>query len=141
MSLHIFRFRDGGHGGSHLLISGTGDDLPGDRFEKLANPETSGVSGSPAGRQNMVCSDAFIAVNDGRIGTQKQRPIVCQALQEPFRVRRLNFDVLAGNLVRDADHLFESSQTITSPRLRQAAPATAAVGHQVRKALDFIKMA
>ena len=76
MSLHILRFRDGSHGGSDLRISGIRYDLPSDGLEKLAYPEASGVPSRSTGRQNMVCSDAFITVNNCRVCTEEQRSVV-----------------------------------------------------------------
>ena len=68
---------DGGFAG-HALI--------GDGFEEFADPDTAGVAGRAARRQNVICADGFVAVGDGGFLADEERAVVGQVGQVIVRI-------------------------------------------------------
>jgi hypothetical protein len=60
------------------------DLLVGVGFQELANPEATGITPGPSGRQGVVGPNHLVAVGDMGSRTQEQRSITSHVFQEPI---------------------------------------------------------
>src|SRR5436309_3124251 len=72
-------------------------------LHKLSDPNATGITGSPARRQDMVCANGFISVRDRCLFAHEERTVVHELVDILRLILNMQFQVLGSILITQFD--------------------------------------